>query len=146
MLRWPDGRRQAHLIDLDRATIAGGGRDRGRARTADARDAGDRLPRRRAQEHVRPRRHLQALLFVACNHEDLGRLGAIVTHLDRHELGLYPVSWRYRARLVLAYVRRWRETVVYAQALWLLKVRKLPIWLVEEAILKRSAVKSLSED
>ena len=51
---------------------------------------------------------------------------------------LYPVSWRYRGRLVLAYVRRWRETVVYAQALWLLKVRKLPIWLVEEAILKRS--------
>jgi len=35
-------------------------------------------------------------------------------------------------------VRRWRETVVYAQALWLLKVKKLPIWLVEEAILKRS--------
>jgi len=77
--------------------------------------------------------------FVASNHDDLGRLGAIVTHLDRHELGLYPVSWRYRARLALAYVRRWRETVVYAQALWLLKVKKLPIWLVEEAILKRSA-------
>jgi len=78
-------------------------------------------------------------VFVASNHDDLRRLGAIVTHLDRHELGLYPVSWRYRVRLVLAYVRRWRETVVYAQALWLLKVKKLPIWLVEEAILKRSA-------
>ena len=77
-------------------------------------------------------------VFVASNHDDLRRLGAIVTHLDRHELGLYPVSWRYRTRLVLAYVRRWRETVVYAQALWLLKVRQLPIWLVEEAILKRS--------
>ena len=77
--------------------------------------------------------------YVASNHDDLRRLGAIVTHLDRHELGLLPVSWRYRARLVLAYVRRWREIVVYAQALWLMKVRRLPIWLVEEAILKRSA-------
>ena len=28
--------------------------------------------------------------FVASNHDDLRRLGAIVTHLDRHELGLLP--------------------------------------------------------
>ena len=62
VLRWPDGRRQAHVIDLDRATVASApDAARCRARTADARDAGDRLPRRRRQEHVRPRRHLQAL-------------------------------------------------------------------------------------
>ena len=80
-----------------------------------------------------------AACYAASNHDDLRRLGAIVTHLDRHELGLYPRLLALSGtRLVLAYVRRWRETVVYAQALWLLKVRKLPIWLVEEAILKRS--------
>jgi hypothetical protein len=140
VLRWPDGRRQAYAIDLDRATVA------------PAQDAS-------RAEHGLPMLEMPAIVFrdavlknmfghagiskrcvfVASNHDDLRRLGAIVTHLDRHELGLYPVSWRYRVRLVLAYVRRWRETVVYAQALWLLKVKKLPIWLVEEAILKRSA-------
>jgi UDP-MurNAc hydroxylase len=137
-LRWPDGRRQAHRIDLDRATIAD---------AADATGAEPGLPMLEMPAIVFRDAVLKNMFghagiskrcrFVACNHADLGRLGTIVTHLDRHELGLYPVSWRYRARLVLAYVRRWRETVVYAQALWLLKVRKLPIWLVEEAILKR---------
>ena len=139
VLRWPDGRRQAHLIDLDRAILAD---------AADATGAEPGLPM--VEMPAWPNMFLSTAsrktiagiskrcVFVACNHEDLGRLGAIVTHLDRHELGLYPVSWRHRARLALAYVRRWRETVVYAQALWLLKVRKLPIWLVEEAILKRS--------
>ena len=145
VLRWPDGRRQAHVIDLDRATVAP---------AADATRAEPGLPMLEMPAIVFRDAVVKNMFghagiskrcsYVASNHDDLRRLGAIVTHLDRHELGLYPVSWRYRARLVLAYVRRWRETVVYAQALWLLKVRKLPIWLVEEAILKRSAVKSLT--
>jgi len=140
VLRWPDGRRQAHAIDLDRATVAP---------APDAARAEPGLPMLEMPAIVFRDAVLKNMFghagiskrcaFVASNHDDLGRLGAIVTHLDRHELGLYPVSWRYRARLALAYVRRWRETVVYAQALWLLKVKKLPIWLVEEAILKRSA-------
>ena len=140
VLRWPDGRRQAYAIDLDRATVAP---------AEDAARAEPGLPMLEMPAIVFRDAVVKNMFghagiskrcaFVASNHDDLRRLGAIVTHLDRHELGLYPVSWRYRARLVLAYVRRWRETVVYAQALWLLKVRKLPIWLVEEAILKRSA-------
>jgi len=140
VLHWPDGRRQAYAIDLDRATVAP---------AQDASRAEPGLPMLEMPAIVFRDAVLKNMfghagiskrcVFVASNHDDLRRLGAIVTHLDRHELGLYPVSWRYRVRLVLAYVRRWRETVVYAQALWLLKVKKLPIWLVEEAILKRSA-------
>jgi UDP-MurNAc hydroxylase len=140
VLRWPDGRRQAHVIDLDRATVAP---------ASDAARAEPGLPMLEMPAIVFRDAVVKNMFghagiskrcaYVAGNHDDLRRLGAIVTHLDRHELGLYPVSWRYRTRLVLAYVRRWRETVVYAQALWLLKVRRLPIWLVEEAILKRSA-------
>ena len=140
VLRWPDGRRQAYAIDLDRATSA----PAGEAVRAEPGLPMLEMPAIVFRDAVVKNMFGHAGIskrcaFVASNHDDLRRLGAIVTHLDRHELGLYPVSWRYRARLVLTYVRRWRETVVYAQALWLLKVRKLPIWLVEEAILKRSA-------
>jgi len=139
VLRWPDGRRQAYAIDLDRATLA----PAGEAVRAEPGLPMLEMPAIVFRDAVVKNMFGHAGIskrcaFVASNHDDLRRLGAIVTHLDRHELGLYPVSLRYRARLVLAYVRRWRETVVYAQALWLLKVKKLPIWLVEEAILKRS--------
>jgi UDP-MurNAc hydroxylase len=139
VIRWPDGRREGHAIDLDRATVA----------TAGAAGPEPGLPMLEMPAIVFRDAVLKNMfghagiskrcVFAACNHDDLGRLGTIVTHLDQHELGLLPVSWRYRMRLVLAYRRRWREVVVYAQALWLLKVRRLPIWLVEEAILKRSA-------
>lgn len=140
VLRWPDGRRQAHAINIDHATVTP-------AQNAAGAEPG--LPMLEMPAIVFRDAVVKNMFghagiskrcaFVASNHDDLRRLGAIVTHLDRHELGLYPVSWRYRSRLVLTYVRRWRELVVYAQALSLLKVRKLPIWLVEEAILKRSA-------
>jgi hypothetical protein len=39
--------------------------------------------------------------------------------------------------LVKAYVRRWREVIVYAQAV-LLKRKGMPIYDVEEEILKRT--------
>jgi UDP-MurNAc hydroxylase len=140
VLRWPDGRRQAHAVDIDRGTVAP---------AADATGAEPGLPMLEMPAIVFRDAVLKNMFghagiskrcaFVGVNHDDLRRLGAIVSHLDRHELGQLPVSWAYRTRAVLTYVRRWRELFVYAQALWLLKVRRLPIWLVEEAILKRSA-------
>jgi UDP-MurNAc hydroxylase len=143
VLRWPDGRRQAHAIDFDLASVTP------LAPAQHLAGAEPGLPMLEMPAIVFRDAVLKNMfghagiskrcVFAASNHDDLRRLGAVITHLDRHELGLYPISWRYRARLVLAYVRRWREVVVYAQALWLLKVRRLPIWLVEEAILKRSA-------
>jgi hypothetical protein len=139
VLRGPDGCRRAHRVDFDGGTATP---------LDDAAGPQPGLPMLEMPAIVFRDAVLKNMfghagiskrcVFAASNHADLGRLGAVVTHLDRHELGLLPVSWRYRARLGWAYVRRWRELVVYAQALWLLKVRRLPIWLVEEAILKRS--------
>jgi len=140
VLRWPDGRRQAHVVDLDRATIAPSDAAAGAEPGLPMLEIPAIVFRDAVVKNMFGHAGIsKRCAYVASNHDDLRRLGAIVTHLDRHELGLLPVSWRYRARLVLAYVRRWREVVVYAQALWLMKVRRLPIWLVEEAILKRSA-------
>lgn len=139
VLRWPDGRRQGFAVDLDSVLMSP---------APDTTRAEPGLPMLEMPAIVFRDAVLKNMFghagiskrcsFTASNHDDLRRLGAIVTHLDRFELGLYPVSWRYRVRLGLTYVRRWRELVVYAQALWLLKVKKLPIWLVEEAILKRT--------
>jgi hypothetical protein len=140
VLRWPDGRRQAHAIDLDHATVTAAQNGAGPEPGLPMLEMPAIVFRDAVVKNMFGHAGIsKRCAFVASNHDDLGRLGAIVTHLDRHELGLYPVSWRYRMRLVLAYGRRWRELVVYAQALWLLKVRRLPIWLVEEAILERSA-------
>jgi UDP-MurNAc hydroxylase len=140
VLYWPDGRRQAHAVDTDRGTVAPAAQDS---------QAEPGLPMLEMPAIVFRDAVIKNMFghagiskrcaFVASNHADLNRLGAVVAHLDQHELGRYPASWAHRARLVLAYVRRWRELVVYAQALWLLKVKRLPIWLVEEAILERSA-------
>jgi UDP-MurNAc hydroxylase len=74
--------------------------------------------------------------FIAADEIDLRRLAAIVGFLEYVELGVYPVRWGYIARLLRAYVKRWREVGVYMHALWLLKVKRKPIYLVEEAILK----------
>lgn len=74
--------------------------------------------------------------YLAANAADMAKLVQIVAFLDNCELGVYPKNWAYRRRLYSAYVRRWRELLVYAHALWLLKIRKMPMYLVEEAVLK----------
>ena len=91
VLRWPDGRRQAHAIDLDRATVAP---------APDATGAEPGLPMLEMPAIVFRDAVVKNMFghagiskrcsYVASNHDDLRRLGAIVTHLDRHELGLYP--------------------------------------------------------
>lgn len=74
--------------------------------------------------------------YLAVNADDMAQLVRMVGFLDNCELGVYPKSRAYRQRLYSTYVRRWRELLVYAHALWLLKVRKMPMYLVEEAVLK----------
>ncbi len=76
--------------------------------------------------------------FVAANKVDMAQLESAFAQLEKVELGLYPLNKGYLARLLGAYTRRWRELLVYAQAAWYLKVRRLPIYHVEEAILERS--------
>ena len=57
--------------------------------------------------------------------------------LEYVELEVFPIRIKYIGNLVKAYVRRWREVIVYAQA-FLLKRKGMPIYDVEEEILKRT--------
>lgn len=57
--------------------------------------------------------------------------------LEYVELEVFPIRIKYIVNLVSAYVRRWREVIVYVQA-FLLKRKGMPIYDVEEEILKRT--------
>jgi UDP-MurNAc hydroxylase len=57
--------------------------------------------------------------------------------LEYVELEVFPVRIKYIGNLVKAYIRRWREVIVYFQA-FLLKRKGMPIYDVEEEILKRT--------
>lgn len=74
--------------------------------------------------------------FLASSKADLSRVHSLVGLLEGLELGRYPLRWGYIRRLVGAYFRRWRELFVYAQAVWLIKFRRKPLYLAEEAILR----------
>jgi UDP-MurNAc hydroxylase len=57
--------------------------------------------------------------------------------LEYVELEVFPIRIKYIGNLVKAYIRRWREVIVYFQA-FLLKRKGMPIYDVEEEILKRT--------
>ena len=57
--------------------------------------------------------------------------------LEYVELEVFPIRIKYVGNLLKAYVRRWREVIVYVQA-FLLKRKGMPIYDVEEEILKRT--------
>lgn len=57
--------------------------------------------------------------------------------LEYVELEVFPVRLKYIGNLFKAYVLRWREVIVYAQA-FLLKRKGMPIYDVEEEILKNT--------
>lgn len=57
--------------------------------------------------------------------------------LEYVELEVFPIRLKYVVNLTKAYVRRWREVIVYVQA-YLLKRKGMPIYDVEEEILKRT--------
>lgn len=57
--------------------------------------------------------------------------------LEYVELEVFPIRLKYIGNLLMAYVRRWREVIVYIQA-FLLKRKGMPIYDVEEEILKRT--------
>ena len=57
--------------------------------------------------------------------------------LEYVELEVFPIRVKYILNVVNAYVRRWREVIVYVQAFFL-KRKGMPIYHVEEEILKRT--------
>lgn len=137
-IRWPDGQGRVFQCDIDAEAYEGQG--------VDTKAPPPGLPMIEMPAIVFRDAVLKNMFhhasiskrcrYLAANAGDMVRLVQIVGFLDNTELGVYPKSWAYRKRLYLAYVRRWRELLVYAHALWLLKVRKQPIYLVEEAVLK----------
>ena len=57
--------------------------------------------------------------------------------LEYVELEVFPIRLKYVFNLLRAYVRRWREVIVYFQA-FMLKRKGMPIYDVEEEILRRT--------
>lgn len=134
---WPDGRRRSFICDLDVMTV--------RSVAIDIHPSPGlpvfEIPAVVFRDSIRQNMFHHAGIskrcrFLSADKADLARLEAIFSFLESRELGLYPLSWRYLARLLGAYRRRWRELVVYAHALWLLTFRKKPMYLVEESILR----------
>lgn len=74
--------------------------------------------------------------FIASNAAELALLRRVLARLDRSEHGVAPFTGSMARRLAQAYLRRWRELFVYLHAAWLIKIRRKPIYLAEEAILR----------
>ena len=73
--------------------------------------------------------------YLAHDFSDMNALKNFVGKLERYEL-TGDIDIPYLKRLVFSYVGRWRELVVYAKALYLLKFKKMELHHIEEEILK----------
>jgi UDP-MurNAc hydroxylase len=137
VVRWPDGRRAGYLCDIDDGPFE------------PATDGADpeagvpviEMPAIVFRDAVMKNMFHHAGIskrcrFLAADQADMARLKRITGFLGNFELGVFPTSKAYRRRLLKAYLLRWRELFVYAHALWLLKVRRKPMYLVEEAVLR----------
>ena len=76
--------------------------------------------------------------YIASNNEDMNRLIRIVSLLEKRERFPRDITFRHAIRFLVAYVRRWRELLVYTQAFYYKYFKKLPLYLVEEEILKKT--------
>ena len=76
--------------------------------------------------------------FLASTEKDMFRLQGIVKHLETTERLPLSITIRQSLRFPLAYLRRWRELYVYFQAFFYRYIKNLPLYLVEEKILKRT--------
>jgi UDP-MurNAc hydroxylase len=73
--------------------------------------------------------------FYGLNSADLWRLRGLMVLLEFVELDRFPLRAWYAWRMATAYVRRWRELLVYAQAFWWTRIKGLPVYRLEMAIL-----------
>ena len=61
-------------------------------------------------------------------------LQRIIDSLERIELGVYPLRAKYAWELFKSYCTRYREIIVYFAAFYYAKIKKMPLYLVEEKI------------
>ena len=73
--------------------------------------------------------------YIAFDQNDMVNLKSFVGLLERYEL-TGDVSLSYIFRLCRSYRGRWRELLVYVQALYLRKSKRLEMYQIEEHILK----------
>jgi hypothetical protein len=69
---------------------------------------------------------------------DMISLKKVVSRLEMWELGILPLKLEYIKRFCVAYTRRWRELIVYANAASLIFFYKKPVYIVEEEILRKT--------
>ena len=72
--------------------------------------------------------------YLFDNKEELNKWELLNSHLEKVELQVYPLTLKYSFNFILSYFRRWREVIVYFQALIYLK-KGFKIYDVEEKIL-----------
>lgn len=73
--------------------------------------------------------------YLAWDDQDLRHLQRCMARLERLEL--LGDSYMFWPRWAVRQVRRWRDVLVYVQAIYYRVGRRLPLYLVEEVILKR---------
>ncbi len=73
--------------------------------------------------------------YLAYDSSDMKALKHFVGKLERYEL-TGDINVRYLKRLLSSYFGRWRELVVYARALYLMKFKKMELHHIEEKLLK----------
>lgn len=141
---WPDGRSEVAVFDcrsgtIDRASPLQPGRDVPVMRLP-ALVLRDAIARNMFHHAGISKR----CAFIGADAASLARLQRAFRLLELHEHEVLPLSRAYFARMAAGYWHRWRELFVYGRAAWLAKVRRLPMYLVEEQILRsggrRSAV------
>jgi UDP-MurNAc hydroxylase len=74
--------------------------------------------------------------YLAYDTYDMGELKKFVGKLERYEL-TGDINYNYIFRLISSYSGRWRELLVYLEALYLLKIKRKELYQIEEEILKQ---------
>ena len=73
--------------------------------------------------------------YLAHDSSDMNALKNFVGKLERYEL-TGDIDAPYLKRLLLSYLGRWRELIVYIKALYLLKFKKMELHYIEEKLIK----------
>ena len=81
------------------------------------------------------------VLFYIPNAESAKPLQHMIDSLERIELGVFPLRASYFWELFKSYCVRYREIIVYFAAFYYAKIKKMPLYLVEEKIARGSIKK-----
>jgi UDP-MurNAc hydroxylase len=82
------------------------------------------------------------VLFYVPNATLLKPLQIMIDSLERIELGVFPLRAAYFWDMFKSYCVRYREIVVYFAAFYYAKIKKMPLYLVEERIARGKVKKS----